>query len=107
MKKISQSIYIDLAYGADTEDLAYELYQESKSLLKEGGFNLWKFVMNSTTLQGKIDHHESQLQSQSNEKNGDLEDESYTKTTLGTIQQMDEGEQKILEVILMIVLYLT
>ena len=45
--KISSSIYVnDIAYGADshTEDLAYQLYQESKSLLKSGGFNLKKFV---------------------------------------------------------------
>ena len=40
-KKISRSIYVDdVAYGAITEDLAYKLHLESKSLLKEGGFNL-------------------------------------------------------------------
>ena len=62
VKRISRSIYIDdLAYGADTEDLAYELYCESKSLLREGGFNLRKFVTNATHLQRKIDQHESQL----------------------------------------------
>ena len=51
VKRISRSIYVDdLAYGADAEDLAYELYCESKSLLREGGFNLRKFVTNATHL---------------------------------------------------------
>ena len=50
-KKISRLIYVDdIAYGADTEDLAYEMYWDSKSLLKEGGFNLRKFVMNAIEL---------------------------------------------------------
>ena len=85
VKRISRSIYVDdVAYGADTEDLAYELYPESKSLLREGGFNLRKFVTNSTNLQRRIDRHESQLQSQSNNEMGGPEEESYTKSTLGT-----------------------
>ena len=45
VKKMSQSIYVDdIAYGADTDNLVYKLYLESKTLLKEGGFNLRKFV---------------------------------------------------------------
>ena len=63
-------------------------------MLKKGGFNLRKSVTNSTDLQRRIDRCESQLQSQSNEENGDFEEESYTKSTLGTIQQTDDGEQK-------------
>ena len=56
VKRISRSIYVDdIAYSADTEDLAYELYLESKSLLKEGGFNMRKFVTNSIDLQRKIE----------------------------------------------------
>ena len=98
VKRISRSIYIDdLAYSANTEGLAYELYCESKSLPMEGGFNLRKFVTNATHLQRRIDQHESQLQSQS-EENRSLEEESYTKSTLGTTHQVDDGEQKILGV---------
>ena len=52
VKKISRSIYVDdIAYGADTEDLAYKLYCESNSLLKEG-FNLRKFVTRPIYRQG-------------------------------------------------------
>ena len=62
VRRISRSIYVDdIAYGPDTEDLAYKLYLEFKSLLKEGGFNLRKFVTNSTNLQRKIEQHEGQL----------------------------------------------
>ena len=98
VQKISQSIYVDdIAYGADTEDLAYKLHLESKSLLKKGGFNLRKFVTNSSTLQEKIDRNETQLQSQSiKESSIDNEEESYTKSTLGTTQQIDVGGQKVL-----------
>ena len=73
------------------------MYLESKSLLKEGGFNLI-IVINSTNLQRRIDRHESQLQSQSNNDIGGPEEESCTKSTLGTTRQMSNGEQKILGV---------
>lgn len=52
--RISRSIYVDdVAYGADNEDQAYQLYLESKSLLMSGGFNLRKFVTNSTPYRRK------------------------------------------------------
>ena len=54
-------------------------------------------MTNSIDLQRKIDRHESQLQPQS-EGIGDLEEEFYTKSTLGTTRQMNNGEQKILGV---------
>jgi len=93
--RISRSIYVDdLAYGADNEDQAYNLYLESKSLLKSGGFNLRKFVTNSTSLQKRINQQEVQLNLQS--CGADQDQESYTKSTLGSSKQMDDGEQKIL-----------
>ena len=45
-----RSVYVDdVSFGADDDDNAYELYMKSKHLLKEGGFNLRKFVTSSTT----------------------------------------------------------
>ena len=68
-------------------------------MLKKEGLNLRKFVTNSSTLQEKIDRNETQLQSQSiKESSIDNEEESYTKSTLGTTQQIDVGEQKVLGV---------
>ena len=49
-----RSIYVDdVSYGADDEDTAFELYMKSKEILAKDGFNLRKFVMNST----KLNHH--------------------------------------------------
>ena len=44
----------DLSSGGGNEDVAYELYVRSKQRLAEGGFNLGKFITNSTRLREKI-----------------------------------------------------
>ena len=63
VQEISRSIYVDdVAFGADNDDLVYELYLNSKSILKSGGFNLRKFLSNSKELQKRIDDTESQSQ---------------------------------------------
>ena len=51
----------DMAFEADCDDLAYELYMNSETILKEGGFNLRKFLTNSTDLQRKIEDDEKLL----------------------------------------------
>lgn len=51
-----ESLYVDdVVSGAQDEEQAEAFYLESKRILKEGGFNLRKFVTNSSTLQRKID----------------------------------------------------
>ena len=93
-----RSIYVDdVNYGTDNEDTAFELYMKSKEILAEGGFNLRKFVTNST----KLNHHIGLTEqgfnvSQSSDKVVE-EDKSYTKDVLGDRQCVD-GEQKILGV---------
>ncbi len=58
--RILPSFYIDdIAYGVENENQAYQLYPESKSLFKSGGFNLRKFVTNLTSLQTKINQQEA------------------------------------------------
>ena len=50
--KLKRSIYVnDIVTGADNEEKAYQLYLKSNSILKEGGFNLRKFVTSSKSLQ--------------------------------------------------------
>ena len=49
------TIVDDLVSGASTTDEAFHLYSKSKACLKEGGFNLQRFVSNSPQLQEKID----------------------------------------------------
>lgn len=95
VKKISHSIYVDdIASGAETECDAYEMYCNSKKMFKDGGFNLRKFVTNSSDLQGRIDKNEQLMQLSPTDTN----EESYTKITLGTTQKIHSGETKILGV---------
>ena len=95
VKKICHSIYVDdIASGANSDDSAYKLYSDAKAILKEGGFNLRKFVTNSPELQKKIDEKEHIMQLHPT----DADPESYTKTTLGATQTVKAGETKVLGV---------
>ena len=58
--RLERALYVDdVTYGADSVEEAFVLYTKSKLWLKEGGFNLRKFVTNSSMLQRKIDLQES------------------------------------------------
>ena len=95
VKELLQSIYVDdVVFGAVDEESAYELYRDSKEMLKSGSFNLRKFSTNSPTLQEKIDKAEG-LSSEEHpaEQCGDL-DETYAKSTLGGTQPVRAGEQR-------------
>jgi len=95
-------VYVDgMSFGADDNDAAYELYTMSKSILREGGFKLRKFVTNSTTLQQRIDETEAKSidgYSDCNKAVVEEEDKTYTKNLLGGRLQQTEHEQKILGV---------
>ena len=59
VERLSTSMYVDdVVSGAQDEEGAEGFYMESKEILKEGGFNLRKFVTNSNALQQKIDGQE-------------------------------------------------
>ena len=93
VKNLSQSTYVDdIVSGAKNDDDAYLLYKESKSLLKAGGFNLRKFITNSSQLQDRINRDEGVLHAS---KTPELE-ETYSSSTLGATQSLCSGEQKIL-----------
>ena len=58
--RLERALYVDdVTYGADSVEEAFVLFTKSKLWLKEGGFNLRKFVTNSSMLQRKIDLQES------------------------------------------------
>ena len=64
VNKLTASLYVDdVISGAKDEEEAYQLYLESKSILREGGFNLRKFVTNAKSLQQKIDEKDELAQS--------------------------------------------
>ena len=98
MEKITRSIYVDdIISGADTDDHTYRVYSDSKMMFKEGGFNLRKFVTNSSDLQKKIVENERLMPLPLTDHTLN-DEESYAKLTLGTTQKVPTGEIKILDV---------
>ncbi len=94
MKNLEQSIYVDdIVSGAKDEESTFQLYAQAKAALKEGGFNLRKFVTSSRTLQERIDAQETATSAASIPERAE---ETYAKTTLGPTQSIQPGEQKIL-----------
>ena len=80
IKKLIESFYVDdVVTGAPTEEEAFQLYTYSKSILKDGAFNLRKFRTNSPSLQMKIDSKGNQLSSDPSEQ---FDDEMYADITL-------------------------
>ena len=53
-------------------------------------------MTNSTPLQRRIDQQEAQLHATSQPSDTDQDQESYTKSTLGSSSRVDDGEQRIL-----------
>jgi len=98
-----RSVYVDdVSFGASDDDSAFELYVKSKAILREGGFNLRKFVTNSTLLQQRIDASEAEsVVEHFNCSNTGVEEEdkTYTKNLLGGRLRQSEDEQKILGVV--------
>ena len=81
---LMKSIYVDdVTYGADGEDEAYKLYVLSKKVFAEGGFNLRKFVTNSSTLRQRMASHEQILSPDVHFKSSVMEeDATYTSDLL-------------------------
>ena len=98
-QKLLRSFYVDdIVTEASDEDHAYMLYQASKNVLKEGGFNWRKFGPNSGKLQMRIDRQESSdLQAASAMKSQEME-ETYVSATLGSSHEQHFGERKVLGV---------
>jgi hypothetical protein len=52
VKRLLQSTYVDdIVTGADSDEVAFELYTQSKMIFRLGGFNLRKFLSNNRALQ--------------------------------------------------------
>ena len=104
VSKLLRSTYVDdIVTGAESEEAAYELYKESKELLKGAGFNLRKFTSNSSQLREKVEREETPHSSDANPtppvpSDTNESEETYTRATLGGSQTLHSGEQKILGV---------
>ena len=93
VKELLRSIYVDdVVFGADDEDSTYELYTNSKGILRSASFNLRKF---SLALQERINKAEH---AEPNSLQTEYSDETYAMYVLGAMQQPQWGEQRILGV---------
>ena len=92
--QIKDSIYVDdIVTGVSDTGEALEFYKKSKHLFQLGGFNLRKFLSNSSEVQHLIVREE-----QGHSEQGHSE-ESYTQATLGGSVPVSRGESKVLGVV--------
>ena len=62
VEKLIESFYVDdVVTGAPREEEPFQLYSDSKKLLKDGAFNPRKFRTNSPSLQLRINRVENQV----------------------------------------------
>ena len=90
-----RSIHVDdVSYGADDDNAAFDLYNKSKLLLVEGGFNLRNFVTNSTDLKQCIESTEQTIAATYTGGSHTIieEDKTYTKDLLAGRQLYQNGE---------------
>ncbi len=91
-----QSIYVDdVVAGARDVDAALQLYRDSKGILRDGGFNLRKFVTNEPQLQRAINELEGVQCSPDTDY---VDKTTYAKSTLGGVQEISPTDQKVLGV---------
>ena len=103
VKLLSNHLYVDdLVAGAEDEDQAYDMYENSKQIMKEGGFNLRKWNTNNSNLTERI--KVSELVSDENKTSDKAEpdritaeDETYTKSTTGySDDRKEDNHSKVL-----------
>ena len=98
IERIKKSLYVDdLLSGGSSDSHTFEIYKRSKEIMSEGGLNLRKWKTNSPAFQESINkceiHQDSPTQS---EKKVTIEDESYTKSTIGPNNSSNEKSVKVL-----------
>ena len=70
---------------------------KSKEILREGAFNLKKFITNSAVLQQKIGAHDEVRRQQRSSPVVLHSEETYSKSTVGIAQSTQAGEQTVLQ----------
>jgi len=91
------SLYVDdfnWGRGQDSAPEAFQLYTKAKSRMKEGGFNLRKWISNFEKLMQWIDQEEGVLIMEASTESE--EDKPYTQTQLGVNKSTISCERKIL-----------
>eukprot|EP00795_Rhopilema_esculentum_P016500 gene16500-7918_t len=95
--KVLKGLFVDdLSTGGETVDKAYEIYQQSKQVMKEGNFNLRKWNSNSQELIERIRKSEGQATTGGSDPKLGEEDQSYVQSCIGlsadneTLQQLSK-----------------
>ena len=98
---IRKSLYVDdfLSGGSD-DNQAFDIYQKSKEIMSQGGFNLRKWQSNSCTLLESVNQFESDQHQLTGPVEGKviLEDETYAKSTIGPTTATEGKSVKVLGV---------
>ena len=99
VENLLRSTYVDdIVTGADSEEQAFELYTDAKGILQHGGFNLRKFITNSSTLQHQVGHEDEAKKPSDGLTGSKHLEQTYAESTLGNVQSTKPGEHKILGV---------
>ena len=90
------SVYVDdLISGNGTVPEAFQFYLKANERLLEAGFNLRKFLSNSSELMKLINEREGTVIQQGYLVDGSLtlEDQSYTKSSLNCAEKIEENSE--------------
>lgn len=98
VRKVLEEFYVDdFNSGADSVEEAFTLYQKTKSRLEEASFRLRKWSSNSEDLMKKIRNDRVETRAtQRHEEDIKEDDDTYAKTSVGGVDELEDKEQKVL-----------
>ena len=83
VKVLKGLFFDDLSTGGETVDKAYEIYQQSKQVMREGNFNLRNWNLNSQEFIERIRKSEGQATTGGSDPKLGEEDQSYVQSCIG------------------------
>jgi len=87
----------DFNSGEDSVEEEFKLYQKIKTRLKEASFRLRKWSSSSAELVKMIrDDRVGEEAARPQEENVKEDDDTYAKTTVGSLDELEDKEQKVL-----------
>lgn len=98
-ERLLAGFYVDdFSSGGKEETEAFFMYQEVKSCLTLGGFNMRKWASNSDKLMDMITKEETVNEQNTSPEDVCREDESFAKISVGGLDEVDnlKGEHKVL-----------
>ena len=98
VKKVLEEFYVDdFNSGEDSVEEGFKLYRKIKTRLEEASFRLRKWSSNSAQLMKMIrDDRVGEEAARPQEENVKEDDDTYAKTTVGSLDELEDKEQKVL-----------